>query len=280
MRSSRAALGAAWIVVASCGAGRAGLMSFEEFARVGRRAPHVLSASAGAGRLLYYGSRHTFDPADPQLGDIERGWNGFDPTLAIIEGGVPPAPATREEAVRRSGERGWVRFLAARDSVPTASLEPDRAVEVTALRREYTAEQIKVYYVLRQIPQYRSGGAPGPIVAFVERALQQTARVGGLAGPPRSVAELRGACARLLARLADCLDVTDDWFDPTVAEPRGYTNRLSRSSGAFRDRHMVDLITRAVRRGERVFAIAGFGHVVMQERALRAAMDDDPRRSW
>jgi len=45
--------------------------------------------------------------------------------------------------------------------------------------------------------------------------------------------------------------------------------RTDRIDEALMNRHMVKLLTEAVKKGARVFAVVGFSHVVMQERALK-----------
>jgi hypothetical protein len=48
-----------------------------------------------------------------------------------------------------------------------------------------------------------------------------------------------------------------------------WLNALSADVNRARDRYMVAVIMNLVARGERVFAVVGSSHVVMQERALR-----------
>jgi len=82
--------------------------------------------------------------------------------------------------------------------------------------------------------------------------------------------EFERSCLWLSPRLKDWRETPADWFDPTKSE--AYTNQVSRLSNEFRDRHMVMLLTEAVKKGGRVFAVVGFSHVVIQERALKAAL--------
>src|SRR5204863_10187995 len=119
----------------------------------------VREFGAGRGRLVYFGAAHSGDPADPQMVEIERRWAAFGPTLALKEGGDPPVERTREEAIGKHSEAGLVRWLAARDGVPVQSLDPTRQQEATHLLKTYTREELKVFFVLRQVMQDR-GRAP------------------------------------------------------------------------------------------------------------------------
>ena len=252
---------------------RTGIMSFEEYAGRRHSVPYVLRLSAGRGRLIYFGARHAYEPNDPQLAQIERLWATFKPEAAFFEGAdpesMPPAVKSREEV---RGESGLVLFLAARDGLPVRTLEPPRGDEVALLLKRYSPEEVKVFYVLRQIPQFRSGTHTESIETYAENVLGWLSSGPELKGAPRSVAELKSSSARLFPQLADWRDVPQAWFDPVPAPPPTYLNDVSRRLSELRDRHMLTLLSGQVAQGKRVFAVAGASHVVMQERALRAAL--------
>ena len=48
-------------------------------------------------------------------------------------------------------------------------------------------------------------------------------------------------------------------------------NDMSRMSSEYRDRYMIEMLQRHLRARERVFAVVGGTHVVMQEPALNPA---------
>jgi hypothetical protein len=247
------------------------LMTYEEYSKTSHSSPYIVELQIGKGALLYFGAQHTNDPKHPQIAQIEKLWREFMPTIAFNEGGAPPVLKSVDEAVSRIGEPGLARFLAARDKIPIHSLEPDQADEVAFLLRSYTPEQIKVFYALRQIPQFRNSKRDETIETHLEFVLGKwLASVPGLEGPPRNLAELEKSCLWLAPKLKDWRETPPNWFDPTKSE--AYTNQVSRLSSEFRDRHMLKLLTEAVKNGARVFAVVGFSHVVVQERALKAAL--------
>ncbi len=250
----------------------ASVMSYDEYIKARHASPYIVEIKFGKGALLYFGARHTNDPKDTQIAQIETLWRQFRPTLAFNEGGDPPALPSIEEAVSRIGESGLVRFLAARDKVPVRSLEPSKADEAAMLLKTYTPEQVKVFYALRQVPQFRNSKRDETIEAHMNFVLGKwLASVPGLEGAPNSVTELERICLWLTPALQDWREAPQSWFDPTKSE--AYTNRVSRLSGEFRDRHMVKLLIDAVKQGQRVFAVVGVSHVVMQERVLKAAFE-------
>lgn len=252
---------------------RVGIMSFEEYAKKRHRVPYIINLSAGRGRLIYFGAKHIFGSDDPQLAHIERLWAKSKPEVAFFEGADPdsiPMAAKSREEVR--GESGLVVFLAARDKVSVRTLEPAKGDEIALLLNTYSPEEVKMFYVLRQIPQFRRGIHTESIESYTENVLGWLSLRPELKGAPRTLAELKASAARLFPQLADWRDVPQAWFDPVPSPPPTYLNDVSRRLSEFRDRYMLTLLAEQVAQGKRVFAVVGASHVVMQERALRAAI--------
>jgi len=248
------------------------IMSFEEYARAPLPPmPYVIALTVGEGQLLYFGARHTFDPADWQVQAITDYWRQYHPTLALNEGGEPPVLLSRDETVSRFGEPALVRFLAKADGVPVRTLEPPRTEERALVLRDFSPEQVKLFYVLRGVVQFRKSRNDGRVEESVERALAGLSKEPGLEGPPRSLAEFEQSYARLFSEPSDWRKAPDAWFDPAVIRPTVYLNRISRKLSEFRDRHMVNLLLGELKKGGRIFAVVGGSHVIMQEQALRAA---------
>ena len=255
-------------------AGAAEPMTYEEYGRVRHAYPYVFELTHGKGALLVFGAAHTTDPSDPQVARIAELWRKFRPTLALNEGGDPPALADAAEAVRRFAEGGFLRHLAARDGVPVRTFEPALAEEAGALRARFSEERIKLFYALRQAAQYRRQKNDTPVEEFIGFVLDYyLGRQAGLQGPPRNAAELEQSCARHFPALLDWREVPAEWFDPT--RPLYFTNEIARETGHFRDRHIVRLLVDEVKKGERVFVVIGGTHAVMQERALASALARD-----
>lgn len=244
------------------------IMTFDEYANVRHGYPYLVELQIGKGALLYFGAQHTYDSKDAQIAQIEKLWKKFRPTVAYHESTGTLLSRTIDEAVSKSGEPGLVRFLAARDKIPVFSLEPSRADEVAMLLKTYTPEQIKVFYALRPIPQFRKRKTDETIETFMTTLLSNLSRIPGLETAPNSVGELEKSCLWLSPQLKDWRETPQSWFDPVVSQ--AYTNQISRLSSEFRDLHMVKLLVDEVKQGKRVFAVIGGSHVVMQERALKA----------
>ena len=252
----------------ACAAGpRAGIMSWPEYSRLSPKWPYVIRIAHGRGELLYYGARHSYVPTDAQLDDIERLWTAFRPTIALNEGGHPPVEASRELAVRKHGEAGALRFLAARDDVPVTTLDPSPSEEVAHLTVRFSRQDIKLFFLLRTVSQFTARKGADGLEAEIERVLGVYHSTPGLAGAPRTVAELAALYEQRFPGQGTYRDTPASWFDPTRKE--SWLSDVSRTSSDYRDAYMIALLARQVADGQRVFAVVGGSHVIMQERALR-----------
>ncbi len=246
---------------------KAKIMTWKDYSRLSPKWPYALKLNRARGRLLYYGVSHTNKPEDAQLAEIEKLWVDFRPDIAFNEGGNPPIERSRNEAIRNYGEAGLIRFLAARDKVPVASIDPSRAEEVAFLSKTFSPEPVKLFFVLRVVAQHVRNRGVDTLGQELERVFPIFGDTPGLKVAPNSIAELEVSYARHFTNQGSYKDARLSWYDPTKSET--FLNDISRRSSEYRDRYMVELLARHVKDGQRVFAVVGGSHVIMQERAIR-----------
>lgn len=245
-------------------------MTWSEYREVAVRWPHVrVYCPAGGGALLYFGAEHVYAPDHPQNEQIESLWDRLGPTLALNEGGHPPSLERRDEAIARHGEPGLVRHLALREDVPVTTLEPPDAEVLAFLRRTHPAPRIKMFHVLRAMQHFSRRETDATYEEELERVLGHLNRQPGLRGAPRTPAEVEAAY-REISPSGSSRDAPAEWFDSARTDTE--FSLLSRQAAAVRDRYMVRLLGRLAAAGERVFAVVGGTHVVMQEAALEAIL--------
>jgi len=240
------------------------LLSWDEYNRVHHSFPYILRL----GSLLMFGSRHTNDPGDPQLAELERLWREFRPQVAFSEGGIRPRAADHDQAIRRYGEPGLLRFLSDRDQVALRNVEPPEMQEAAAMAARFPPERVKLFYYLRHL----SSPADESASSDTRRAsaLNSVRQRQQLAGPPRSVDEADGLAAALLPRFMPGHEIPHEWFDP--ARTGTFLNEVARASSEYRNCHIIPLLLEAARSGKRVFVVIGGSHVIVQEPALRSAL--------
>jgi hypothetical protein len=243
-------------------------MTWQQYRGLPHHWPYVLDAASKTGGSLYYfGAQHTYQPQDAQIPELETAWNRVKPTRAFNEGGEPPVVHARDDEIRQYGEAGLVRWLAARDGIRIETLDLSRREQAQALRVRWSAEDVKTYLALRALLPCEDR-PDCDREAEMTRILPIIQMETGLTSAPHTWQEFHD---RLRHKAADEVGKHRDWFDPTLDGHR--FNAMARQVEDARDRHMIAVLLDAVRRGERVFAVAGGSHVVRQERILRSGIE-------
>jgi hypothetical protein len=231
--------------------------------------PYVLHLERGRGALLYFGAGHLTAPDDPRVDQMLAAWEQFRPTIVLYEGPRRDAPIGMRTAIPSQGEGAVVRWLARRDRIPAASLDPAVSTQVTRMvELGYSVDDLALWYCLRQVVHERARHTGGELDARMLKVFDYYRHVSGLPRVPTTVTEFQDRVRARFPELGDWRAVPSTWADP-AGELTGWSHTVSRRINEVRDRYMLERILGARRRGERVFAVAGATHVVMQEPALR-----------
>lgn len=232
------------------------------------------------GRLVYVGARHSRDAADPQFAGIEAAFRAAAPTMVFYEGPDRGVGADGPDTIITRGESGYARWLAAQGGARVAPLEPSPIDQFRALGERFPAEQVELFFVLREAVRLRDREhlAPEALEGAVATLLSRLAGLTAEAGvevPFSDLEGLRAAYARYWSDGSDWRAAPSAWFDPLAddAETGGrFMATINAASSEARNVHMYRLLARATRSGERVFAVVGRNHVPMQAEALRCAL--------
>ena len=243
------------------------LMTFSQYSTFDHPEPYLIELD----NLLYIGSYHTQDPNDPELALIEAKWAEFQPTVALAESTLGLYVGTYPNVVKFFGEPAAVYELARRHNTPIYSIDPAREDEINALRQQFSDEQLLIFFSLRSyLGQRRKTDTTGADTVL-GRALDRNCT--RLQLDPCPIPDADTFTAHFTADFPDIAD----WrtLPETASYPAdsgSYLNRIAAASSQFRDEHMIQIISELVNQGERVFAIVGSSHVVMQEGRLRTAV--------
>ncbi len=251
------------------------LMTWEEYIELKLQGPYIFELTHGEGALLYYGVMHATTADDPQLADIERRWEAFRPNLAFTEGGDWPLEKTREEAIRRGGEQGLLRYLADRDGVRTQNIDPSSDTQLRYLLKHFPGAQVKVYYILLHTVLMRTREQEPPNIHLVNKILRDLSQSSwGYSGPPRKIKQFEEYIQKYLPEVEDWRNITPSIF--FSADPNNFVSAMHRTLNHFRDEVMLGKIIKSFKKGKRIFALVGRSHVVMQEPALRTGLQPKP----
>lgn len=219
----------------------------------------------GTGELLYIGTHHTRDPDDPQVEEIRRSWNTFRPTVALVESRLGFYVGGLKLGVGMFGEAGAVLALGRGHDVPVYTLEAPLDDEMRAVLTTWRADRVAMFYVLRGS---LSRGRAEDREREAAQLIPTRTRWPGLEGSLRDVAHLDSLYRSELPELPDWRVAGGTILWPGRTE--SYLNEIATTVNRFRDEYMVNLLRELLDRGDRVFAVVGNSHVVMQEPALHA----------
>lgn len=227
------------------------------------------------GALCYFGAQHSDNPLDEQFAQIKKAYFEFKPDIIFYEGPKRPLGKDEEETIRLFGESGFIRFLAQQDSIPVESLEPNPADELKYVIKKFTPEQVILFYLLREASRLRERKKASP-EEIEERINQIFTRMPSIEEITiKDIDGLQKAYSKYWSDPEMWYDAPSRWFDPlkTSVETGGvFTNEINSESSQYRNVHMYELLTKAVKEGKRVFAVVGRNHVPMQREAIKCAL--------
>ncbi len=229
--------------------------------------PYIVEVTAvNGGAVLIYGAEHTKNPQDPQIEDIQRRWDNFQPTVALVESQLGILFPGLMDPVETFSEPGAVHALARRDGIITYSWEPPLEVEMAALLEQpFSQEQIALYVVLTPYFSNRRFGLPDDPEAMVAETVRKRREWPGIEDAFADVAAVDAAWQTYFPDGPDWRDVSDEFGLP------GYLAEID--GNLARDEHFIRVVIDLVQQGERVFAIAGSSHAVKLDDALQAALN-------
>lgn len=241
------------------------ILSFPEYAAIRHATPYVVDLTGDSARLVLFGSVHSSDPDHPTFGEIEQRFLALEPVFALHEGTPPAVEPEREIAIRRHGEAGLVRHLAARAGIETASMDIPLPDEARWLRRHIGQSRALVFLVVRQLASFNRKTARMDFDGYFGDFFS-------LIAPPLELDDLGWPLIerehrRVLGGSLVVRRVTARETDPMRDEL--LTQRIARLSNRLRDAHMLRRLLDAVTAHRRVFATVGVSHAVMLEPALR-----------
>ncbi len=240
----------------------------------------------GPPRLTMIGSEHFRTPEHPQFTRIRRAFAAAEPSIAFFEGPDRGTAASGEDAIREMGESGYLRFLAKAAGIPVRSLEPSPVQQIAALLAGHPADQVYLFFVLREAARLRDREAKAgqELDESVATLLQSVQPLAAKAGRPLPFAGLTGlqAATRRYWPGRDWRTLPADWFSPLAQDDQTggrFLAAVNRSDSRNRDAHMVEMIAKSVLDGQRPFVVVGRNHVPMQAPALSCALANPPQAS-
>jgi hypothetical protein len=251
------------------------ILSFEQYAAIRHPTPYIVDVAHGSRRLMLFGTEHSSDPGNPMFDHLEAAFSAVRPAFALHEGTPPAVEPQREIAIRRHGEAGLIRHLAARSGIDTASMDIPLPDEADLLLHAFGQRDALVFLVVRQLASFNRKTARMDFDAYFGEFFELIAPALNLSSIEWPMIETEHR--RLLGHSLAPREVTGRATDPTRQELA--TQRMARISNQWRDEHMLHRLLDTVHAHGRVLATVGVSHAVMLEPALRVALGTPSTRA-
>ncbi|WP_422104180.1 hypothetical protein [Winogradskyella sp.] len=205
--------------------------------------------------ILVFGSEHTKNPNDPQIGSIEIAFKEFKPTTVLVEGRLGFLIPYAMDPILRFGEMGKVGELANKNSIPMYSWDTPKNELLKALQEKFEPEQIALKEILTPYFGNLRFGKPESPEKYVEQYLFRAEWL-GVQDKIKSIKDIDRIWKRDFSTEKDWRDTSDQWGLP------GYLSEIADHSNFIRNQHLVCTINQLLSHGERLFVICGSSHAV------------------
>ncbi|RZK46749.1 MAG: hypothetical protein EOO59_18815 [Hymenobacter sp.] len=185
----------------------------------------------------------------------------FKPTLLVIEKPDLGTETTAAATIASKGMPGFARLLAQQHQVPTERLD-DPEAEYAYLRTKLPAEQLKLYYLLREARRFRQrvgAATPAQSAQHMTQLLAQSASfLPGTESTIRSVAELAAAFRKHCPDGGQWWDAPAAYFCPQAAPlyPTGsFCRTVNDAISEYRARYVYAPLAARAAAGERILVV-------------------------
>ncbi|MCK5169461.1 MAG: hypothetical protein KAQ75_06260 [Bacteroidales bacterium] len=219
--------------------------------------------------LIVYGCKHTFNPEDSMLVDIENRFLSLRPDFAFNEGGNWPIYDVRDETIRKSGEQGFLRFICNKNNVPVRSYEPTPKKEYEHLLSKYNKNDVLLMYFCRQIAQIQKNQELANFKEYMVNGFLVYLKESGF---PMDEPKLE--YEKITKNYKNLFNKEFNWkdFNPQNVFPiynNTILNEINREVTEFRDIYIVNEIKNELLINDKIFVLIGGSHVIKQESLLK-----------
>ncbi len=232
---------------------------------------YYLKAGESSG-ILILGVRHTNDPFDIQIREIEDQLIAFSPTEILVEGGRWPLADDKEGAVMKYGEMGFVYFMANRFGVPVFDADPGLSQEMEYVAKAHGPIPTKLYYALRMLRQFREERSGRDVDSLMADWLNshEFDDSPSLKGIMNTISDLEGEAGRLMPGLRDWRAMPYQWTENSGNY--SILNDIARTSSIYRDNYLTSELVSRMSIGRRILVVVGLSHLDAQRVTLLPAL--------
>ena len=233
--------------------------------------PYIINLENKRKRLVVIGTQHTRDTSSPVFIEIEKAFKNWQPGVVINEGGnLTRTYTSRNEAIKKSGELGLVKYLADKAGIKTVNGDAPDKLEFDELTLAYSKEEALLFFASeRFIFPYVFGQFSGPLAhtydsIFIKKYLEKEGIE--LAPHEKTFAYYKQLYQKYFSEEFSLDNINQLHFIPFSTTH--HLNDIARKSKELRDVYLCQQIETQLRKHDRVLVVYGGWHVLAIEPAL------------
>ncbi|MDN5284438.1 MAG: hypothetical protein JWR38_712 [Mucilaginibacter sp.] len=237
--------------------------------------PYILRFESSTKHIVFCGVNHVdkSDTHNPMYAGIEKAFFEFKPDVCVNEGGdvSNKVYASKEAALKKSGEIGLIKILADSLKIKTVNGDMTDSLEFKELLKKYTPGEFLAYIVTERFMWGLSEQEAKDTVAmkknyagFIQKYIMKTGGV-RLSPEQQTLEFYKVNYQKLLNRPFSIPEL-----EPTNPfDPKGKFQEIGRASKQIRDQSLLRTIDSLLKTHDKVFVVFGGWHLLTCEPGLK-----------
>ncbi|MFA6237822.1 MAG: hypothetical protein WC635_10880 [Bacteriovorax sp.] len=254
------------------------------------KAPFIASYTYGEKNLVFVATLHTSGAGNTTHKSIEKAFNEFKPDFLIVEGSAftiisdPDDIAYSKACVKRKfkycGEDAYAISQALKAKIPFSYGEPGDASVFEVLKKNaIAAEEMIVFYTLKNIPQWRRTALDTreDLKTLWNRKLNETltkySKKFG-ASPVMNAENFKKIYKAKMGADFNFINITDATISPQIDKNPTWINKMAHAVDVVRENFLVNQMEKRLNKYKKVLVVYGVSHLVKQREMLSNTLGD------
>ena len=248
----------------------------ENYEKKGFTFPYTYELKKGNKKFICLGSSHSNDPESPEFKLFKKEFIKLKPQVIFVEGNHEKVDwldkCKSEEYAIKIDEMAFLSYIAQKKKIPVLSWEPGEVAEIKILDKKFSRKNIFAHYMLRLIGQYIQIGKPKDYFEFAIKEFEKLTKWRGFDYSFENLKKIHKELFGFNLTLSKS-KVQLYSLPPFPIKNDSVLNKIAAESSKLRDKHAVKVILKSFKKYDRVLAIMGGSHAIMQEPVYREYFD-------
>lgn len=249
------------------------ILSHEEAVKIDYDLPYIYELTKGKKKLIVLGAGHIADPTHIQYKKFRDLFKKLKPDAVFVESSSNEKDwsdfKSENDVIKICGESTWLVYYAQKNKISAFSWDLPYNKEIKLLLKKYSKELIFAHYILRNIPYLDKN----KLETQLQNRINQFKNASNWKGFDYSRGNLNKIHNKLFKKEIDFSNNEFYLIAPYPFKNDSILNKISRDASIERDKHSVKTILGAFKKYDKVIAIMGSTHAVMQEPAYKAYLE-------